>query len=156
MRYLSDWSLDDSSLLLNFSDDVLQVFSDHVQTGARPESGGVLLGTVHAGGLLVTVATQPTRRDRRFRYLFVRLPFGHRTIARRLWRGSGALTRYIGEWHTHPQDVPSPSAIDLDEWRKLAKVRADARPLLAVIVGWSDLHVELTHGDSRRQVLKAC
>ena len=43
MRYLSDWSLDDGSQLLNFSDEVLQVFADHVQTGERPESGGVLL-----------------------------------------------------------------------------------------------------------------
>ena len=156
MRYLSDWTLDDGSFLLNFSLDVLRVFVDHVQIGVMLESGGVLLGTVHSDGLLVTVATTPTRRDRQLRYFFERLPFGHRVIARQLWRGSGGLTRYIGEWHTHPQDVPAPSAIDLDEWCRLAKVRADQRPLLAVIVGRSGLHVELTHGDGRRQVLKAC
>lgn len=156
MRYLSDWSLDDGSLLLNFSDDVLQVFADHVQEDEMPESGGVLLGTVHAGGLLVTVATKPTRWDRQFRYLFERLPFGHRAIARRLWRGSGGLTRYIGEWHTHPQDDPSPSTIDLHEWHKLAKVRLDERPLLAVIVGRNSLYVELTYGDGCRKILNVC
>jgi integrative and conjugative element protein (TIGR02256 family) len=84
------------------------------------------------------------------------LPFGHRAIARRLWRGSGGLTRYIGEWHTHPQEDPSPSSIDLDEWRKLAKLRLDERPLLAVIVGQSSLYVELTHGDGCRQIMKVC
>jgi len=156
MRYLSDWSLDDGSLLLNFSGDVLQVFDDYAQHGGMPESGGLLLGTVHARGLLVTVATKPTKWDRRFRYLFERLPFGHQSTAHRLWRGSGGLTRYIGEWHTHPQDMPSPSTIDLAEWRKLACVRADERPLLAVIVGREGLHVELTHGDGRRQILGAC
>ena len=58
MRYLSDWSLDDGSLLLNFSDDVLQVFADHVQTDTRPESGGVLLGTVEE--MLLAVASRDT------------------------------------------------------------------------------------------------
>ncbi len=62
MRYLSDWSSDDDSLLLSFSNDALQVFSDHAQSDAKPENGGVLLGTVHAGSLLSSVATKPTRR----------------------------------------------------------------------------------------------
>lgn len=156
MRYIGDWSLDGGSLLLNFSEDVLEVFNDCAQNGELPESGGLLLGTVHATGLLVTVATRPTRWDRQFRYLFERMPFGHQTVARRLWRSSGGLTRYIGEWHTHPQDVPSPSGIDILEWQKLAKVREDGRPLLGVIVGRHMLHVELAHGDGKRQIMKAC
>ena len=154
MRHVSDWTLPDGSVLLNFSDDVRGVFERNVQVGDLPESGGVLLGTIHERGLLVTVATTPTRLDRQFRYLFERLPFGHRAVAKRLWRSTGGTTRYIGEWHTHPQNTPTPSAIDLEEWRKLAKVRADKRPLLAVIVGRHTMHVELTHGNGRRQLLR--
>lgn len=154
MRHVSDWTLPDGSVLLNFSDDVRGVFESNVQVGDLPESGGVLLGTIHERGLLVTVATTPTRLDRQFRYLFERLPFGHRAVAKRLWRSTGGTTRYIGEWHTHPQNIPTPSAIDLEEWRKLAKVRADKRPLLAVIVGRHTMHVELTHGNGRRQLLR--
>jgi len=154
MRHVSDWTLGNGSLLLNFSDEVRDVFEKNVQVGDRPESGGVLLGTVHERGLLVTLATTPTRLDRQFRYLFERLPFGHRAIARRLWRSSAGTTRYIGEWHTHPQDIPTPSIIDLDEWRKLAKVRADQRPLLAVIVGSETLHVELAHSNGHRELLR--
>jgi integrative and conjugative element protein (TIGR02256 family) len=154
MRHVSDWTLPDGSVLLNFSDDVRGVFERNVQVGDLPESGGVLLGTIHVRGLLVTVATTPTRLDRQFRYLFERLPFGHRAVAKRLWRSTGGTTRYIGEWHTHPQDIPTPSAIDQEEWRKLAKVRADKRPLLAVIVGRHTMHVELTHGNGRRQLLR--
>ena len=154
MRHVSDWTLPDGSVLLNFSDDVRGVFERNVQVGDLPESGGVLLGTIHERGLLVTVATTPTRLDRQFRYLFERLPFGHRAVAKRLWRSTGGTTRYIGEWHTHPQNIPTPSAIDQEEWRKLAKVRADKRPLLAVIVGRHTMHVELTHGNGRRQLLR--
>lgn len=153
MRHVSDWALADDSLLLNFSDEVRGVFERNVQMGDLPESGGVLLGTVHERGLLVTVATTPTRLDRQFRYLFERLPFGHRAVARRHWSQSAGTTRYIGEWHTHPQDIPVPSGIDLNEWRKLAKKRADKRPLLAVIVGRHGLHVELTHGNGYRELL---
>lgn len=156
MHRVSDWTLGDGSVLLNFSDEVRGVFEKNVQVGDRPESGGVLLGTVHERGLLVTVATTPTRLDRQFRCHFERLPFGHRAVARRLWRSSAGTIRYIGEWHTHPQDIPTPSGIDLDEWRKLANVRSDKRPLLAVIVGCQGLHVELAHGDGRRQLLRPC
>ena len=46
--------------------------------------------------------------------------------------------------------------LDLKEWRKLAKVRVDKKPLLAVMVGRRGLHVELTYGDGRRQLLQAC
>lgn len=150
MQHMSDWATPDQELLLNFSEPVLKVFQAHIQTETRPESGGVLLGTVHERGLLVTMATVPTRWDRQFRYLFERSPWGHRAIARRKWRSSGGLVRYIGEWHTHPQSIPTPSSIDLEEWRKLASVRADGRPLLAVIVGWNALHVELASGTGSR------
>lgn len=156
MRHVSDWMLPDGSVLLNFSDGVRDVFDRNLQEGDLPESGGVLLGTVHERGLLVTVATTPTRLDRQLRFLFERLPFGHRAVAKRLWRSTGGTTRYIGEWHSHPQDIPTPSAIDLEEWRKLAEVRADKRPLLAVIVGRHTLHVELMHRNGRRQALRPC
>lgn len=155
MRHLSDWGLEDGSVLVNFSDDVRRVFEQHVQKDDRPESGGVLLGSVHERGLLITLATTPTRLDRQFRYLFERLPFGHRTIARRHWRATAGITRYVGEWHTHPQDIPRPSQLDMDEWRKLARVRADRRPLLAVIVGRQDLHVEFSHANGQRQIFRS-
>jgi integrative and conjugative element protein (TIGR02256 family) len=156
MRHVSDWTLADGSLLLNFSDEVRGVFEKNMQVGDLPESGGVLLGTVHERGLLVTIATTPTRFDRQLRFLFERLPFGHRAVAKRQWHLSAGTTRYIGEWHTHPQDIPLPSGIDLIEWQKLAKKRADKRPLLAVIVGRHDLHVELAHGNGHRELLAPC
>ena len=34
----------------------------------------------------------------------------HKGLAERRWQESKGLVRYVGEWHTYPQDVPSPSA----------------------------------------------
>lgn len=155
MRHLSDWSNLDGSLLLHFDPAVMQIFAAHVQLRGRPESGGILLGTVHDNGLLVRIATQPSRHDKQSAYLFERMAFGHRAAARRHWRSSGGIVRYLGDWHTHPQDFPTPSGLDLEEWQKLARARKDERPTLSVIVGRKALHVEMMDKRGKRSPLSA-
>lgn len=153
MQFLSDWATPDRTLLLNFADDVLARFRAFIQTGSLPEAGGILLGTVHENGVLITKATKPSRADCRMQYFFQRNETGHKLIARRNYDASNGTVRYLGEWHTHPQDVPSPSTLDILEWRKLARKRVDQRPLLTVIVGRSALHVELIHRNGHRTEL---
>lgn len=144
LRFVASWATKDQKVLLSFSGQALETFSAHVQDlPDTPEAGGVLLGTVHGNNLIVTEATKPTTLDKRVRYFFERLPFGHQEIANQRWRSSGGIVRYLGEWHTHPEDHPSPSGTDMQEWRILAERRSDGRPLLAVIVGLKNLHVEL-------------
>jgi integrative and conjugative element protein (TIGR02256 family) len=41
---------------------------------------------------------------------------------------------YVGEWHTHPEDVPAPSTIDLQEWSIVMK-RNPGKPMIFLIVG---------------------
>lgn len=43
---------------------------------------------------------------------------------------------YLGEWHTHPEDSPSPSTIDTDGWQRICSKRKT--PMLFVIVGTQD------------------
>lgn len=155
MPAMRDWRSQSGEVLLHFTEAVMHVFAANVQTGRRPESGGILLGTVHEHGMLITHATAPSRLDRRLPTFFSREAHGHRAVAMRLWRASGGTTRYLGDWHTHPQDVPSPSSIDLKEWRKLAVARNDERPALSVIVGRKAMHVELMHATGARDFLSA-
>lgn len=154
MQFFNSWSTSNHLILLHFSTPVIKVFEEHVQrAGSDLEAGGILLGTVHGSNIIVTEATAPTARDRRFKFSFERLPIGHRSIAQKLWRKSDSIIRYIGEWHTHPEDYPCPSELDCDEWRKLSVQRKDKRPLLAVIVGRKNLHVELVSNSTESQVL---
>lgn len=102
-----------------------------------------MLGSVHGAHLLIEQATVPTAWDKRFRYLFERRPFGHDAIARARWTSSQGTIRYLGEWHTHPEDHPHPSCLDRSEWNRLSAQRLDKRPMLAVIVGRKSLYVEL-------------
>lgn len=154
MRFVSSWACADHRVLMSIDESVLTTFEHHVQAGVSDsEAGGILLGTVHGDNLVITEATTPTVMDKRLRFLFERMPFGHRAIARLRWKRSGGTVRYLGEWHTHPQDVPSPSGIDRVEWNKLTAKRLDGRPLLAVIVGRKDLYVELVPEVGRGVVL---
>ncbi len=144
MHFMNSWATPDRRVLVNFEESVIAIFDRHIQ--ALPsdyEAGGLLLGTVHGSNIMVVEATVPTVWDKRFQYLFERLPFGHSSIAQARWEGSGGTVRYVGEWHTHPQDRPRPSGLDRDEWNKLSRKRADGRPMLAVIVGRKSLYVEL-------------
>lgn len=144
MPFISSWATADRRVLLSFLPPVLEVFLQHVQAGrSDSESGGLLLGTVHGSNILITEATVPTMWDKRLRYFFERLPFGHHEIAQARWKASGGTVRYIGEWHTHPEDYPNPSGLDRSEWNRLSLKREDKRPLLAVIVGRKTLYVEI-------------
>ena len=153
MRLLSDWSSIGGEVLLHFSSEVMAVFEANVQTERRPESGGILLGTVHDHGMLITHATVPSRFDRQLPMFLSREARGHRAVAQRMWRASGGIVRYLGDWHTHPEDDPSPSGIDLREWHQLALLRNDGRPALSVIVGRREMHVELMFADAKRMPL---
>ena len=154
MQFLSSWATTDKSRLLHFSTATLETFSEHVQSSdVDREAGGLLLGSVHGAHLLIEQATVPTALDKRFRYLFERMPFGHEAIALSRWTASQGTVRYLGEWHTHPEDHPHPSSLDRSEWNRLSAQRRDKRPMLAVIIGRKSLYVELVPSSGRGSVL---
>jgi len=144
MQFISSWSTDDRRTLLHFSESTLETFRQHVQANDTDcEAGGILLGSVHGAHIHIQQATVPTVWDKRFRYLFERMPLVHESIALTHWMASQGTVRYLGEWHTHPEDQPHPSGLDRSEWNRLSAKRQDERALLAVIVGRKTLYAEL-------------
>lgn len=144
MQFMSSWATDDRRTLLHFSASTLETFCQHIQASdADCEAGGLLLGSVHGAHMLIEQATTPTALDKRFRYLFERMPFGHEAIALARWTVSHGTVRYLGEWHTHPEDHPTPSGLDRAEWSRLSSARLDKRSMLAVIIGREGLYAEL-------------
>lgn len=157
MQFMNTWKVPGGNQLVYLQQQPLEVFGRYIQDGAdSKEAGGILLGHVRGDHLEIIEATEPSTWDRRFRYLFERMTFFHHRLAMKRWSDSQGLIRYVGEWHTHPQDHPIPSSIDLHEWQILAADRRDERPLLALIVGCQGLHVEYMHGTGKRAVLKHC
>lgn len=144
MQFMSSWAADNNRTLLHFSKSTLETFRQHVQASDSDcEAGGLLLGSVHGTHMLIEQATVPTAWDKRFRYLFERMPFGHEAIALARWTASQGTIRNLGEWHTHPEDNPNPSGVDRSQWAHLSAKRLDKRSALGVIVGRKHLYVEL-------------
>lgn len=93
-----------------------------VDSGAT-EAGGVLIGRFIAESedIVIDMVTGPMAGDRRQRNRFDRAKRAHQQAIDRAWKESDGTRTYLGEWHTHPEPFPSPSAIDLRDWRKRIK-----------------------------------
>ena len=150
MRFVGSWATQGSLSFVHLEPEVLETFNEFVQGVRDLEAGGILLGCVRGPHLQIIEATTPSPKDRRSRFSFERDDFHHHSTAMKRWEESNGNIRYIGEWHTHPEDYPSPSSIDLREWRVLAASRIDGRPLLALIVGRKGLHLEFMRGNGER------
>jgi integrative and conjugative element protein (TIGR02256 family) len=123
--------------LVEVADDVV----DTIQGFSRSpeisrEAGGILLGSYRGPHVQIERCTTPLPADRRFWNLFDRKDLGHGDEALRRWRDSGRTMTFVGEWHTHPEPVPSPSFLDRTTWRRIAK-RHKFGPIVFVIRGIS-------------------
>lgn len=103
------------------------------------ESGGIILGRllVDNDDVIVDEITSPGPKDFRSRFSFLRRRDSAQKRVNAAWIESKGMLVYLGEWHTHPEDVPTPSySIDLKEWRRIAKEASFEQDfLLFLIVG---------------------
>lgn len=85
----------------------------------QPEAGGVLLGRhlADSDDIVVDEVTTPQPSDRRTRFSFFRSE-AHELIARERWLEEANTLAYLGLWHTHPEDSPTPSVVDRNDWHK--------------------------------------
>ena len=133
---------DSGGAVLKLKAGVVRLLWSHRQIGSRPESGGVLVGRrlLEGGACLVDDASPPALQDTRGRFHFERSRKPHQDFVDASWARSDGTSHYLGEWHTHPERRPTPSIVDLEDWRRL--VRECEYPgdgLFFVIVGTEDV-----------------
>lgn len=87
------------------------------------EAGGLLLGHRKSSFLHALDVTLPSSWDRHSRSSFHRSVKAHRLRALRLWRKSGGLVDWLGEWHSHPGFALNPSGTDQRNWLRITKHR---------------------------------
>jgi integrative and conjugative element protein (TIGR02256 family) len=138
---------------------VLAVLQSHRQDlAAASESGGLILGRLiqASNDIIADEATRPSADDNRGRFFFIR----RRTPAQRrvneAWKESSSTRNYLGEWHTHPEDVPSPSAHDLQDWSRLImQSQFEQDSLFFIIVGRRSVRVwEYLRGEQLPRLLE--
>jgi integrative and conjugative element protein (TIGR02256 family) len=113
----------------------MQAFIQHMPDA--PEAGGVLLGRHLRDGsaIIVDAVTTPMVGDRRSRTRFSRARRRHQAAIDAAWRDSEGTCTYLGEWHTHPEAVPTPSVVDWADWQRRLRHDRYTEPLFFLIVG---------------------
>jgi integrative and conjugative element protein (TIGR02256 family) len=104
----------------------------------QTEAGGVLLGRLilDAQDVVVDRVTEPATSDQRSRFSFWRSQRTTQQLVNDAWRQSGGTQQYLGEWHTHPEDDPTPSGVDRRNWQRiLREAHFESEALWFVIVG---------------------
>ncbi|MFN4235885.1 MAG: Mov34/MPN/PAD-1 family protein [Vogesella sp.] len=110
---------DDSGGLLVIMPSAVNRLLDYRQIdSSSTEAAGVLIGERRGVHLVIHEISEPGKGDIRSRCFVDRRGEHHQAaIDEAFVRSSGKL-QYLGEWHTHPEDRPSPSPKDLGTWRR--------------------------------------
>jgi len=123
-----------SGQVLILSDRVLAHFAANRQLRwFQREAGGQLFARFTESEIIVEEATGPRPTDRRSRFGYRGDRKAEQTEILRLHRGG---LHYVGDWHTHPEDHPTPSPADrIAITDSVAKSQHNLRGFVMVIVG---------------------
>lgn len=122
---------------VDVSADVLRHFQQHIQRRCfDKEAGGQLFAAIRRNVWSVAVATGPRPSDYRTRFGFRPDRAAERAEIQSLFEKG---LHYVGDWHTHPQNVPRPSWLDLRSMKQMAEQSVHSLPgFLMAVVGRSD------------------
>jgi integrative and conjugative element protein (TIGR02256 family) len=98
-----------------------------------------LLGFVRGNHFDVRTITVPYKNDFVSRYSFIRNDKKHLNIFQSIQLKINKNLTYICEWHTHPEDNPKPSSIDLHEWELIKST--SPYPVVFMILGKKDFYI---------------
>lgn len=82
------------------------------------EAAGVLIGERRGSHLVVHEISEPGYGDVRRRCFVDRRGPHHQVMVDEAFARSSGRLQYLGEWHTHPEDSPSPSPTDFGSWQR--------------------------------------
>ena len=100
--------------ILRLSTEVLKILDNYIQRNFDdPESGGIILGKIISHDIQVQRLSVPTELDKCSRTHFERHRLSAQIVINYEHANSYGQVTYLGEWHTHPEDHPSPSGTDI-------------------------------------------
>lgn len=125
-------------ILVYIEEKVLNEISNHQKCGCfELEYGGIIVGyyDYEKKAFKITDITWPQADDICRRFRFVRKERGHQELMDDFWVHSGYVKSYLGEWHTHNQNKPSPSFVDRNNWITISKRAHNYKEQFFIIVG---------------------
>jgi integrative and conjugative element protein (TIGR02256 family) len=119
--------------------DVVHLFKKFQQLlPTTPESAGVLIGERRGKHIVITDISIPGKGDSCSRYQVDRKGEHHQKKVDESFIKSNKTKHYLGEWHTHPEKQPTPSALDYKSW---SKIHINNEKVVLIIVGQHGLWV---------------
>ncbi len=93
-------------------DSVIETFREYKQDKRnKPEAGGQLFAEINDNkDVIIRRATTPKRRDKQGRYSFIPDLKQQNLDIQELF---SIGLHYVGDWHTHPEQAPTPSHLDI-------------------------------------------
>src|SRR6266852_316705 len=131
-------------LLVLAEEALLTITSFQQHEPVSHEAGGMLLGRVLLGSndVIIDRATTPNSSDRRGRFFFIRSRAAAQKEVEEAWQQSAATCNYLGEWHTHPEPIPTPSCKDRRNWIKITKkAHYSENVLFFLIAGLEEIRI---------------
>lgn len=105
------YSLGDSGEVLHLSEVALRHMIGYVQTErSDAEAGGQLFASIIKKEITIVQATGPSIEDQRSRFGFKP---SRKKEQRDILKLHAEGLDFVGDWHTHPQDIPRPSKQDI-------------------------------------------
>lgn len=112
------------------------------------ESGGVLLGQIIDDKIYILKASTPNKFDKASRYSFECNKDAAQVVIDYEFINSTNKTIYLGEWHTHPEDYPNPSGIDIQMIKnQYFKNRLNEPFLILLIQGLKEIYIAKFDGN---------
>lgn len=103
------------------------------------EVGGILLGYRNASAWVLTHVVGPGPGAHHGRFGFTPDDAFHREAATRIFKDTDGISRYLGDWHTHPGSGARLSSIDKRTLRRIARSREAQCPVpLMMVLGYGD------------------
>lgn len=119
---------------ITLSDEVLANFSRYRQLWFwQKEAGGQLFAQISGNKISIVKATGPRKPDWRTRFLY----FAHRPSEQsEIHEFFKDGLHFIGDWHTHPERIPTPSQLDIQTYYETFRMSKHALAgMLFIIVG---------------------
>ncbi|MEJ1340382.1 MAG: Mov34/MPN/PAD-1 family protein [Candidatus Sedimenticola sp. (ex Thyasira tokunagai)] len=124
-------------ITVSITDECIEVFKNNRRNSKSNERGGLLFSSpVVSDCVEVSSVSEPTKKDKSGKYYFYPDPASSqqeidRQFARQL--------AYVGDWHTHPSDIPKPSPKDVVTIKKVFNESShNLNYVLMIIIGTSN------------------
>lgn len=137
-------AIDLNLIMVRISRELILAMASFIQDdNKKPESGGILIGYYQEkGSYIITDFTQPRNGDKQSRYEFVRSKKNAQNALLALFKESGGKKIYLGEWHTHPEDNPTPSGTDISSIiNRIKKDRINSETIFMIIFGRKSFYI---------------